>query len=47
MTFKLRDVAKVSRGNKKDFESNLLTVALAKRQAKKDMKKFKKTNSKK
>ena len=43
MTYKLRQMAKVSRGNKKNFESNPLTHALAERQAKKDMKKERKT----
>ena len=35
---KLRQIARIIKGNKKDFKPNLLTEAMAKRQAKKDIK---------
>jgi hypothetical protein len=44
--YKLKQIAKVVKGNKKDFKPNELTKALAEFEAKKDIKKDKKKNLK-
>ena len=46
MGFKFWEMAKVTKGNKKDFEANELTTALAEKRAKKDMKKKQKKHLK-
>ena len=47
MGFKFWKMAKISHGNKKDFESNALTIAIAKKCAKHDAKKEKKLKKQK
>lgn len=47
MGFKFWKTAKIVRGNKKNFESNELTRAIAVKYAKEDAKKEKKSKSKK
>jgi hypothetical protein len=42
---KLWKIAKIKKGNKKNFEPNPLTIAIAKKVAKKDIKKTLKTNN--
>lgn len=42
MGYKFWKIAKVVKGNKKNFKPNALTIALAEKYAKKDMKKEKK-----
>ena len=47
MSFKFWKMAKVAKGNKRDFHSNDLTRGLAEKQAKADIKKEKKVLTKK
>jgi len=47
MGFKFWKTARVVRGNKKNFQSNELTIALAEKYAKQDMKKVKKLEKQK
>ncbi len=37
MTYKFSEIAKVSKGNKKNFKPNVLTIALADKRATKDI----------